>query len=43
MGFEIGAITVGGVSIITILVTELKCDAKKTDRVVTGAGSWISH
>ncbi len=43
MGFEFGAVVVGGISIVTIIVTKLKCYAKKMDRVIMGAGSRRSH
>jgi hypothetical protein len=38
MGFEFGAITVGGISIVTIIVTKLKCYAKKNGSCNYGCG-----
>ena len=38
MGFEFGAVVVGGISILTIIVTKLKCYAKKNGSCNYGIG-----
>ncbi len=38
MGFEFGAVVVGGISIVTIIVTKLKCYAKKNGSCNYGCG-----
>ena len=38
MGFELGAVTVGSLSILTIIVTKLKCYAKKNGTCNYGCG-----
>ena len=38
MGFELGAVTVGSLSILTIIVTKLKCYAKKNGSCNYGCG-----
>ena len=38
MGFELGAVVVGGISILTIIVTKLKCYAKKNGSCNYGCG-----
>jgi hypothetical protein len=38
MGFELGAVVVGGISILTIIVTKLKCYAKKNGSCNYGIG-----
>ena len=38
MVFESGAITVGGISIITLIITKLKCYAKKNGSCNYGCG-----
>ena len=38
MGFEFGAVVVGGISILTIIVTKLKCYAKKNGSCNYGVG-----
>ena len=38
MGFEWGAVTVGGISIMTLILTKLKCYAKKNGSCNYGCG-----
>ena len=38
MGFELGAVTVGSLSILTIIVNKLKCYAKKNGTCNYGCG-----